>query len=168
MKSFADKIHGHVQAVARHMLSYPGTLDEIVALVRKSMRASEADDAEIARYLRKPEVRMLLSNHFETGLWPAADKSWRLCCFTLPDTPEAARRRLAHRWPSPSTFCAWCGIDEKQAAVMELVPLFDVAGNAIPAVRCHRGGCARSWHRLISLAGRPDVPAKKPTKESLL
>lgn len=163
-----DKIHRHAQLVARHMLSYPGTLEEIVALVRKSMRASEADDAEIMRYLRLPKVRMLLSNHFETGLWPAADKSWRLVCFCTPDTPEAARRRLAHRWPSPSTFCCWCGIDEKQAAALELVPLFGVAGNAIPGIRAHRGGCARSYHRLISLAVRPDAPATKPNKEDLL
>lgn len=160
----ADRINRHAQAIARHMLAYPGTLEEIAELIRVSMKATPADDAEIIRYLRKPATQMLLANHWECGLF-ATTSGYRLVSFSTPDRPEAARRRLSHRPADPGTQCAFCLVQEK--GVGQVIPLFDLYSRELPGVRVHRA-CARAYKRLLALAEQVEREAPDTKKESLI
>lgn len=159
-----DRILRHAQAMARHFLAYPGTLEEIAELVRVSMKAAPENDAEIIRYLRKPATQMLLANHWECGLF-STTSGWRLVSFSTPDQPEAARRRLSHRPTDPGSSCAFCLVQEKGFG--EVIPLFDLYSRQLPGVRVHRA-CARAYKRLLALAEQVEREAPATKKESLI
>lgn len=151
------KILAHVQYVTRHYQAFKGTLDTIVAFVAYSLGPAAPPPDEITRLLRQDRIQRTLEANYETSLFQATDKSWRLICLAPVVNIEQARRRHAE-WPvSKATQCAWCLQDEKNFAAMELKPLLDIKRNPVSGRYVHRA-CARPYQQMIDMAEREEQP----------
>lgn len=155
----------HLQHLARHFLAWRGTMGNLLEFIVYSMK-DEKDPPPIDRIenlLRRTETQDLLMQHFEVSLFMSTDKSWHLISLAIPLDAQAAVQRLARRPASPGTQCAFCWQDSRHLASYELVPEV-YAGQQVPGVYLHPGGCRRAWSQLRALSEQTGAK----TKESLL
>lgn len=150
-----SRILAHTQHVARRFIAWKGTLDALVEFVSHSMGADAPTAAQLDNFLRRPETQRILQAHYETALWKAADKTYRLVALAVPTDPEVARRRLV-RFPASTTQCRWCQIDEKGFAHLELKPELDIRREQVPASYLHPN-CQRSWLHMRALVERAET-----------
>lgn len=148
------KILGHIQHVARRFIAWRGGLDALVEFIAASVGEGAPAAEHLDNFLRKPETQRILQAKYETALWKASDKTFRLICLAVPADPDIARRRLA-RFPSSTTQCRFCQIDEKGFAHLELKPELDIRREQIPASYLHPH-CQRSWLHMRALVEREE------------
>lgn len=149
------RIIGYVQHVARRFIAWRGSLDALIPFISHSM-GSDAPPAErLDSFLRRPETQRILQADYETALWKATDKTYRLVALAVPTDPEVARRRLA-RFPSSTNQCRWCQIDEKNFSPLELKPELDIRREQVPASYLHPN-CQRSWLHMRALVERAET-----------
>lgn len=145
----------HVQTVARQFLAWRGSLEALIAFVAYSMGESAPSPERLDNFLRRESTQTTLAGQYETALYRATDKTYRLICLATTTDPVIACKRLAHRPASPGTQCAFCLIDEKGFASIELQPELDVYRLLVPGRYLHRC-CQRPWARLRALAERTE------------
>lgn len=147
------RILAHTQAVSRHYLVLKTTLDFIVESITYSMGEHAPDKHVLEAFLRKAETQRTLEADWEVGLWRGIDKVFRLICLATTVDPGIARRRLARFPASPGSQCAFCLLDERGLAHLELRPELDAARNQVPARMLHPA-CIRPWGQLRALIER--------------
>ena len=154
------KVLSHLQGVARQFNAYAAALPDIIRYLRFSL-GDEAPPADrLDNFLRRKSTQDLLLLKYETGLWLATDKRYRLVCMAVPADPAIAIKRLTFK-PLGANSCRWCMLQERFMD-LELKPDLDVQRNHTAGSYVHPN-CQRSWNRLKALA--ECTPAKR---ESLL
>lgn len=146
------KVLAHIQAVARQFLVWRGSLPSLIEFIVYSMGAEAPSDDRLDVFLRKEQNQRLLQANFETALWRAADKTYRLVCLAVPTDPAVAARRLS-RFPASTSQCRFCQIDEKGLAHIELKPELDIRRDLVPASYLHLN-CMRAWLLMRDLVDR--------------
>lgn len=144
------KILAHIQHVARHFIAWRGALSSLTTFIIYDMGEEAPAPEVLDLFLRKTETQDELLRHFETGLWCASDKTYRLVCLAPPTNPEVAKRRLTYR-PSSPTQCRWCSIDEKRHAETDLIPELDLKGEPVVAGSRLHPACLRPWKLMRAL-----------------
>lgn len=148
------KLLSHVQHFARQYLAWRGSLEQLAETIRLSAALPERDLDAVGNLLRREDVQNELFTRYETGLWRAADGTFRLVCLVVPtDAPKAARR--VARKPSSPDQCRWCLIDEGRFAHLELIPEKNLRG-IVPGSFVHPR-CKRAWASLRAMAELKEV-----------
>ena len=145
----------HIQAVARHMLAWRGSLESLITFVRYSLKSDTPTAATLDNFLRREDVQRELQAHWEVSLYRATDKSYRLIDLSIPVDPEVARRRI-NDFPASTTQCRYCKIDERSLAPIELRPELNIYREPVPRSMLHPG-CMRSWLALRALVDRENA-----------
>lgn len=159
------RILAHTQAVARNFLAWRGSLESLIPFIVYSMGTDAPSPEDLDLFLRKESTQRLLQSKYETALWKATDKTYRLICIAIPLDPEVVKRRLA-RFPTSTNQCRFCQIDEKSFAYLELKPELDIRRELVPASYLHPH-CQRSWLLMRALVERADIsppPAPPPAE----
>jgi len=145
-----EKVLAHVQHVARHFIAWRGHLPALIKFVAYSLGDDAPEDSRLDNFLRRESTQETLRLHYETGLWIAPDKTWRLVCLAVPDDPAVAKRRLNNR-PTSASQCRWCHIDEKSRDLLALKPELNIRREHIAGSYLHPI-CQRSWMLLYDIA----------------
>lgn len=148
------KILAHTQHVARHFIALKTSLETIVMMVAYDFGPSAPDPEQLSLFLRKEETQRELQINWETGLWRATDKSYRLVCLATPTDQAAAYRRL-NNYPTSPTQCRFCWIDEKGLSTLELRPELDIYRNPVAKSFLHPH-CERSWKLMRAIVEREE------------
>lgn len=146
------KVYAHTQAVARQFMAWRGSLESLIVFIVYSMGESAPPPDRLDNFLRRESTQTTLAGRYETALFRASDKTFRLICLATTTDPNTARKRLAHLPVSRSTQCAHCLIDEKGFANIDLVPELDVY--RLPTGRYLHKCCQKPYARIRSLAER--------------
>lgn len=149
------KILASVQFVGKHFIAWRGGLSSLITFIIYDMGEAAPSPEYLDLFLRKEETQKELAAHWETGLWRAADKTYR-CIALAPQTDiERARRRLDERPLSPSQ-CRFCLVDEKRFSETELRPELDIHGEPVSGSFLHPA-CMRPWSQMHALVEREEV-----------
>lgn len=154
------KVLSHLQGLARQFNAYAAPLADIIRYLSFSLGDDAPPTDRLDNFLRRKSTQDLLLLKYETGLWLATDKRYRLVCMAVPADPTIAIKRLAFK-PVDCNMCRWCMLQERFID-LELKPDLDVYRNPISGSYLHPS-CQRSWNRLKALAERAGNQ-----KESLL
>lgn len=149
------KILAHIQATARHYFALKTSLETLTSFVGYSMGPDAPDPERLAHFMCLDKTQRELEAHWEVSLSQAIDKSWKLISLATVVNVEQAKRRLAYFPVSKGTQCAWCEMDEKSFASMELRPELDIKREPVPGRYLHRA-CARPWALLRALVERAE------------
>lgn len=144
-------ILAHTQYVAARFFAWRGALNDLVLFVGHSMAGVVAQH-DIERHLRKAEFQNELAGNWETALWRASDKSWRLVTLAINPDADVARQRL-NEFPASSSQCRWCLQDEHGLAEYDLKAELNLRREVVPNSRLHPQ-CMRPWGQLRALAER--------------